>query len=124
MADTMDQTCEVPRWEMLKNQLENLDVEKFRSGFEKASDAVILDVRTKDEVDDQKIPGAIHLDYLSYDFIDNLEVLDRNKPYYVYCRTGRRSVRTCVLMKNWNFREVYNLEGGLVAWLDIYPDGK
>ncbi|MDH3650720.1 MAG: rhodanese-like domain-containing protein [Saprospiraceae bacterium] len=120
----MDQSCEVPRWQMLKDQLTNLNASMFRNGFESSAESIILDVRTSHEVNDQKIPGAIHLDYLGYDFIDQLENLDREKAYYVYCRTGRRSVRTCVLMKNWNFKEVYNLEGGLVAWLDSYPNGK
>jgi len=115
----MDQYCEIPRWQMLKSQLDNLDVASFRQAMEDNSLSILLDVRTKEELDLQKLEGAVHLDYLDYNFLDDLEKLDRDKTYLVYCRSGRRSVRTCVLMKNWGFKRVFNLDGGLVAWNQI-----
>lgn len=108
--------CEVPRWHLLKQELTNHSPEDFLSLFEKTPDAVLLDVRTQQEHREFTLPGSVLLDYLSEDFIDALEALDPRIPYFVYCRSGRRSVRTCTLMKNAGFSRLHHLEGGLVAW--------
>ncbi|RMD73776.1 MAG: rhodanese-like domain-containing protein [Bacteroidetes bacterium] len=78
---------------------------------------VLLDVRRPDEFAMGHLPGARNLDYLGEPFIDELEQLDPDKTYLVYCNSGRRSLRTCVLMKNGGFRHVFNLDGGLRGWL-------
>lgn len=109
----MNTTCEIPRWQILKQNLVNLDPAEFISSFKKDADAVLIDVRTEDELGDQ-LPGALHLDYLGDGFLDQLEALDRDKTYYIYCRTGRRSVRTGILMQNWGFEgPIVNMDGGI-----------
>jgi len=45
--------------------------------------------------------------------VDELDLLDKSKTYYVFCRTERRSLRVCLLMKNSNF-QVYHLDGEIV----------
>ncbi len=108
--------CELPRWQLLKEKLDNLSPDKFREEFLKHDDAVLVDVRTEEEVRMDSLEGAVHLDYLAESFLDRLEVWDRDRTYFLYCRTGRRSVRAGVLMRNWGFARVKNLDGGLVAW--------
>ena len=81
-------------------------------------DSVLLDVRTKEELSDVIDHLAVHIDYLSPDLADHIEVLDPNKSYFVYCRTGRRSIRVCTLMRNAGFQKVYNLSGGLISKQD------
>ncbi len=79
--------------------------------------AVILDVRTPEEVEEGFIPGAIHLDiYRGQEFLDELEKLDKEKHYYVYCRSGNRSGQACALMHNAGFSTCYNLLGGFMEW--------
>lgn len=107
-----DHSCKIGRWQLLKQQLDNLSPDAFRQTLEHYPDAVILDVRTPEEFAGGALPGALHLNYLGDDFIDRLLCLDRDKTYFVYCRTSRRSTRTCVLMKNSGFTRVYNLESG------------
>jgi rhodanese-related sulfurtransferase len=112
--------CEIPRWQFLKRLLVSLDPVDFQETLMKEKDPVLLDVRTGKEVVEDKLEGAVHLDYLDYRFLDELEKLDRKKPYFVYCRTGRRSVRTCTLMRNMGFKSIFNLEGGLLAWKEVF----
>jgi rhodanese-related sulfurtransferase len=79
--------------------------------------AIILDVRTQDEVDEGKIPSAIHIDiYKGQDFIDEIETLERSKNYYVYCRAGSRSAQACAIMNQLGFENTYNLVGGFTQW--------
>ncbi len=108
--------CKVTRWQLLKQQLDNLEPASFRKILEQTPGAVLLDVRTQREFDQGALPGAVHLNYLDYGFLDRLEQLDKEATYLVYCRTGRRSIRTCTLMRNDGFQRVFNLEGGLLAW--------
>ena len=77
---------------------------------------IILDVRTPEEFDGGYIEGAINIDYYSEDFRAQLETLDKDKTYLIYCRTGRRSAGARDIMAELGFIEVYNMSGGIVEW--------
>ena len=80
-------------------------------------EAVILDVRTEEEFESGYIKGALNLDIRGgADFIASVEELDKSKSYFVYCRSGARSGQACQLMGQMGFENVYNLEGGVLAW--------
>ena len=113
----MEGSCEIPRWQQLKKQLRNLDPDAFKSAMAEEPDQVILDVRTEEEVAEGTLAGAINIDYLGDQLLDQLDQLDRDETYFIICRTGRRSVRTGILMRNWGFPKVVNLDGGLTAWV-------
>lgn len=81
------------------------------------AEAVILDVRTEEEFESGYIKGALNLDIRGgADFIASVEELDKSKSYFVYCRSGARSGQACQLMGQMGFENVYNLEGGVLAW--------
>lgn len=107
------QICQVPRWQMLKASLNNLDFESFVRKATTLPDACILDVRTPEEFASGSLDGAINVNYLSTDLADKLEALPKEKTYFVLCRTSRRSIRICVILKNAGFPNVYNMDVGL-----------
>lgn len=109
-------TCKISRWQILKSQLNNLTPEEFQSLVLETDNAVVIDVRTNQEYRQGRLFDAVNIDYLAYDFWDQIETLDPEKTYFVYCRSGRRSVRTCTLMHNGGFQKVFNLDGGLNLW--------
>ena len=97
--------------------MEDLTQEEWVEQLENDDNAVILDVRTDEEVADGIIPNAIQLDiYKGQEFIDALEDLDKTKSYYVYCRSGNRSGQACQIMEEMGFKKAYNLEGGMLQW--------
>ncbi|WP_242132784.1 rhodanese-like domain-containing protein [Aestuariivivens marinum] len=97
--------------------MEDLTQEEWAEQLAKDNNAVVLDVRTDDEIADGMIPNAIHLDiYKGQDFINELEELDKAKSYYVYCRSGNRSGQACRIMDELGFDNVFNLEGGILEW--------
>jgi len=79
-------------------------------------DFVILDVRTPEEFAGGHIEVAINLDYYAITFDDVLNILDKNRAYLVYCRSGVRGGKTLALMAKLQFREAYNMLGGITAW--------
>ncbi|MEM3061226.1 MAG: rhodanese-like domain-containing protein [Candidatus Bathyarchaeia archaeon] len=77
---------------------------------------IILDVRTPEEFVNEHIDDAINLNYYSETFRDDLNGLDKNKTYLIYCRSGSRSGIALEIMKELGFREVYDMSGGITAW--------
>lgn len=77
---------------------------------------VILDVRTPEEFLGEHIENAVNLDYYSDTFRNDLDKLDKNKTYLIYCRSGSRSEKALNIMKELNFKEVYNVSGGIIKW--------
>ena len=80
---------------------------------------VIIDVRTPEEYADGHIEKAINLDYYSETFADELDQLDKEKTYLIYCRTDQRSGEALDMMAELGFREVYNMLGGIVQWEEV-----
>lgn len=78
---------------------------------------VILDIRTPEEFASGHIAGAVNIDYYAPDFEERLGVLDLDVPYVMYCNSGNRSGNTLPLMDSIGFDEVYELDGGIQAWL-------
>lgn len=113
-----DKSCKTPRWRLLKAQLNNLGPTAFQEKMKTLPNAVIVDVRTPGEFAINPLPGAININYLGENFIEEFGQLDIEKVHLVYCRTGRRSIRVCTLMRNGGFDpdKVYNLDGGITTW--------
>ena len=80
------------------------------------TDFVIIDVRTRQELADGHIENVINIDFYSETFRDELNNLDKNKKYLIYCRSGNRSGSALDIMAELNFEEVYNILGGILSW--------
>ncbi len=91
----------------------NLDSEEFiRQSSQKG--VTLLDVRTKGEFQSGHLKGAIHLDFFDPSFKEQLNKLPKEKAYFVYCRSGNRSAKTCTTLHHLGFENVHNLAGGMM----------
>jgi rhodanese-related sulfurtransferase len=94
-----------------------LNVREFKSLKDNRPNAVILDVRTTDELKQEgMIPDAIQIDYFAKTFEHQIQALDKEKTYLLYCASGARSGETLELMKKAGFKEAYNLKTGFDGW--------
>lgn len=76
----------------------------------------LLDVRTPEEVGLGIIKDAKVINYFDEDFTEkSIDLIDKNKPVYVYCRTGNRSGKACEILKEQGL-DVINVEGGFSQW--------
>ena len=97
--------------------MKNLTQEQWKESLENDENAVILDVRTEAEFIEGFIPEAKNLDiYKGQDFLDEVGKLDKDRNYYVYCRSGARSAQACALMNQQGIETTYNLMGGITEW--------
>jgi thioredoxin 1 len=79
-------------------------------------EGIVLDVRTIDEVNEGHIKDATNLDFYASDFTDKLNLIRKDVPIFVYCRSGGRSAKVVAEMKDLGFQKVYNLLGGFGSW--------
>ena len=97
--------------------MKELSQEEWREQISNDDNAVILDVRTELEVEEGYIPEAKNIDiYKGQEFLQELDKLDKEKNYNVYCRSGARSAQACNLMDQKGFKQTYNLIGGFSQW--------
>ena len=96
----------------------------------KDSTGTLLDVRTLGEFKNGHVADAGQLNYYALDFRRKLLLLSKDQPIYLYCNTGYRSQRAAeILVKN-GYKEVYNLEHGILEWnlknlpVLVEPDAK
>ncbi|APY10109.1 hypothetical protein BWZ22_02170 [Seonamhaeicola sp. S2-3] len=84
----------------------------------------LIDVRTPKEYQAGFIKTAQNIDYKSSNFSTNIEALNKQKPVYIYCRSGKRSEKSIKIFQEAGFEKIYNLEGGILNWkqkgLDIF----
>lgn len=78
--------------------------------------AVIVDVRTESEFQDGHILNAIHIPLGMFE--SKIQDLDsyKDRPIIASCQSGNRSGRALSLLKKRGFTNIYNLNGGIMAW--------
>jgi rhodanese-related sulfurtransferase len=78
--------------------------------------AIFVDVRESKEMANGVINGAYRIPLSSFD--KNIGQIEKFKdsPVIVYCRSGNRSLSAATRLKKKEFKQVYNLAGGILAW--------
>lgn len=87
----------------------NINLKKAVKTINTSTNLILLDVRTAEEYSSGNIPNSINIDVLSSDFKSKIELLDKNKEYLIYCRSGNRSTIASSIMATNGFIEIYNL---------------
>ncbi len=83
---------------------------------QKDKEIVILDVRTPEEYNEGHLSNAMNVDFRSTDFEEQIENLDKNKSYFVYCRSGNRSGQALEVMEQKGFQKICHMDGGINKW--------
>ena len=81
-------------------------------------DVQVIDVRTPEEFDEGHLEGATRIGLADADFRDQLDGLDRDANYLVYCRSDNRSGQAVAIMREMGFTNVWDMDGGVTAWSD------
>ncbi len=80
----------------------------------KEKSAQLVDVRTPEEFESSKLPGAINIPLQDIDRV-GVSMLLKEKPVVVFCRSGQRSHMAMQILISQGFKEVHNL-GSYMAW--------
>ena len=109
----------------LNQQINNVSPSEAAGIIEENSigaDIVILDIRTPEEFAAGKIEDSINIDFYAADFREQLDGLDKDAHYLVYCNSGNRSGQALPIFEDLGFAEVDNLSTGIAGWYNEgYP---
>lgn len=97
------------------NKSEIFSKKEFKNHVENTN-VTLIDVRTPEEFREGKIYHAKNINYFDNEFVAKINELDKEKPVYLYCRSGNRSQKAAKKMKKLGFKHIIDLEGGYMNW--------
>jgi rhodanese-related sulfurtransferase len=93
-----------------------MEAAELKKKIEKKDDFVLLDVRTRQELQFTKINGSVHISL--NELQDRIDELPKDKKIVVYCHSGGRSAYATAFLRNKGF-DAENLEGGIDDYAEI-----
>jgi sulfur-carrier protein adenylyltransferase/sulfurtransferase len=95
---------------------QEITVLELKARRDRGEDLFVLDVREPHEYEINRIPGStlIPLGELPERFTE----LDANREIVAQCKSGMRSARAAAFLREHGFKNVKNLKGGILAWVD------
>lgn len=78
---------------------------------------VVLDIRPPEEISETgRIKYSQNINFHEDDFANKVRSLNKEKTYFVYCRSGQISFEAMKIMKENGFKKLIMLDGGILAW--------
>lgn len=90
--------------------------EVYDAVYSSDGDHQLVDVRTEEEFGVSHLKDAQNICVTMDNFEERAKGLDKNKPVYVYCKSGGRSAMAAQILTNMGFTKVYDLQGGITNW--------
>ena len=98
-----------------KKAYNNINLKKALDIMTKSTNLVLLDVRTAEEYMSGSLPNSINIDVMDTDFKTKINILDKNKEYIVYCRSGNRSKQAAGKLTAQGYTNIVEI-GGINSW--------
>ncbi len=96
-------------------KIRQISVEEARRMLESPG-VVVLDVRESEEWRQGHLPQAIGIPRGFLELRVEEKIPDRNTPIIVQCASGTRSLLAACTLREMDYDNLYNLEGGFTAW--------
>jgi len=97
-----------------KNNL--VSANKFSEIISNDKSVIIIDVRTPDEFNKGHLKNSLNVNWFDENFDENLNIFSKDLPVMVYCLSGGRSSKANERIKSLGFKNVYELDGGILEW--------
>ena len=81
-----------------------------------SGNAVIVDVREKDEWDEEHIPDAVHMSRGTIELDIEEKIPDLNQTIITHCGGGGRSALAAESLQKIGYKNVRSMAGGFKAW--------
>ncbi len=89
-----------------------ITAQEVNTMIENQEEFLLVDVRTKEEYDEEHIMGAINI---PLNEIESTTILDKESKIVVYCQSGNRSATAAKKLLKQGYLSVYDL-GGIIDW--------
>ncbi len=102
-------------------QIASIWVAEFKQKI--SDDFILIDIRTPGEISRWAIPGMdMSMDFYSSDIKQKVEALDKDKKYLIYCNSWNRTWSMLYFMRESWFKEAYDLDWGIQAWMMAWEE--
>jgi len=85
----------------------------------------LIDVRTSDEFNINRLTNAINIDFYDSIFLKKFKKFNKEDNILLYCRSGRRSLLGAEILAKNGYKNIYDLKGGVInidkSLLDFTP---
>jgi len=99
----------------LEGKVQGIEASEVRKKLKTADETFqVLDVREKEEVEQKRIPNTTWIPYGELEV--RLAEIDKGKEVAVHCESGLRSYKACLKLQHEGFKNVKNLDGGMLCW--------
>lgn len=99
-----------------RENVKEINVETLKSWLDGEEDLQLIDVREPFEYEIVNINGKL---IPQGDLLEHVDEISSNHKVVIHCRSGKRSADVIeILQDNYGFQNLYNLEGGILAWAD------
>lgn len=113
----MDHTPGFLRYvEARRNAVDEVSVADARQALAARSDALLVDVREDNEFDAAHAAGATHIGRGVIERDIERLVPDTNRPLYLYCGGGFRSILAASALQEMGYTNVHSIIGGWRGW--------
>ncbi|MCF6128934.1 thioredoxin domain-containing protein [Flavobacterium sp. AS60] len=96
--------------------IHTIDAKSFAEKLKANENPQLLDVRTPEEYSTGHIGDAKNVNWNDDNFVTTASTYDKSKPIFVYCKIGGRSEKAADKLAELGFKEIYNLDGGIMKW--------
>lgn len=96
--------------------IQTIDVKTYAEKLKTTENPQLLDVRTPEEFSTGHIENAENVNLNGNNFVTEANTYDKSKPIFVYCKVGGRSAQAADKLAQLGFKEIYNLDGGIMKW--------
>lgn len=97
------------------NTYQKITPQQAKIKIDEESAYILLDVRTDEEFEENRIEGAICIPDVQIKSRAEVELTDKNALILVYCRSGRRSEAAAKELIALGYNNVYDF-GGIIDW--------
>ena len=74
----------------------------------------LIDVRTSDEFNINRLTNAINIDFYDSIFLIKFKKFNKENNILLYCRSGRRSLLGAEILAKNGYKNIYDLKGGVI----------
>ena len=90
-------------------------VSEARAAVVGSEQCQLVDVREFSECETERVTGAAFAPLSALE--QNVNVIDRNRPIYLMCRSGKRAGQAAERLARLGYNDLRVIDGGLQAWM-------
>ena len=95
----------------------SVDINEELKNMKTIPGAVLLDVREKDEYEEEHIPNSVNIPLSNLEQIEDMHYT-KDTPLFVYCHSGRRSGAAVLRLRELGYTNAKNI-GGIIHYKKV-----